>query len=465
MMNLFENLQKMSENVTKLSNKDLIKTYANKLSDEEKEEYDVKNILTNIDSLADDDNEIEDLAIAIQDNLLDDNVNIKPATDGTSDWFIYNESVLKEYKSDINNKDELWNELLRYTDNEEYVSFNDLFNCFPTDDLRDLYDYLSSEYEDEEIAPYEGTLNTNTDIWNAMTKLLLPEESEQVSFNDLFNCFSIDQLKTLYDFMSSEYFDVDDYDEEFESKQLTESHDIINDRKRMEYVVDVVNSLDKYLNNVDEISESLSNKITKLYNMCSFLESIDEIKESTSGIGGAYTTKAIDICPDKNKLKESTKDDYLIKINSEKSNVELVNILHKVRANKGLSTDDRKELEDKIRAKVKSIKTEAITEFYGKDFSDDEIKDLVDKYKKQSDDIYLNVESFNFEGKTYYTVSEGKQIVFEGKECIVYLTVDDELNRYLSYFEYTLFDDGDAESGPQDLQVEIAKEPFKVIAV
>ncbi len=296
MMNLFENLQNMNENVLKLSNKELIKKYVNKLSDEEQEEYGVKNILANFDSLSEDDNVIEDLAIIIQDTLLDNEVDIEPATDGSSNWYIYNESVLKEYKSNIN-KDELWNEMLRYTDDNPHVSFNDLFNCYSINDLQDLYDYLSSEYEDEETTPYEGKLNSTNDMWDAMNKLYLPED-QYVKFEDLFNCYSFDKLKELYDFMSSEYFDVDDYDEEFESKQLNESNNIADDRKRMEYIIDIVNSLDDHLNTVDEISESLSKKIAKLYKMCSFLESIDEIKESTSGIGGAYTTKAIDIKPE-----------------------------------------------------------------------------------------------------------------------------------------------------------------------
>ena len=47
---------------------------------------------------------------------------------------------LKEYKSNINNKTELWHEMFRYTD-EPFVLFKDLFNCYSIDDLQDLYDY------------------------------------------------------------------------------------------------------------------------------------------------------------------------------------------------------------------------------------------------------------------------------------------------------------------------------------
>lgn len=297
MMNLFENLQNIKENVTKLSNKELIKKYVNKLSDEEKEEYDVKNILTNLNSLSEDDNNVEDLAIAIQDVLLDNDVEIEPANDGTSDWFIYNESLLKEYKLNITTSDELWNEMKRYTD-EAYVSFNDLFNCFPIDDLQDLYDFLSSEYEDEELTPYKGKLNNTNDLWNEMSKLL---DDEKVSFTNLFNCFSFDKLKDLYDFLSSEYSDVDDYDEEFESKQLIESDDDLSDedliriRKMADHIEEYAKTLNSYVNKYDNIMSSIVRKIKKLY---SSMPDISEIKESTSGISGAYTTKSIDIKPE-----------------------------------------------------------------------------------------------------------------------------------------------------------------------
>lgn len=211
--------------------------------------------------------------------------------------------LLKEGEPNINHKginyrDYLYNAMQKYTNEETYVSFNDLFNCYSLNELQDLYDYLSSEYEDKEIgSSYRNKLNDSNDMWDAMNELMLPKEQE-VSYNDLFNCFSLTKLQKLYNYLSDEYSNIDDYDEEFENKQLNESNNIVDDRKRIKYIVDIVNSLDNHLNTVDEISDSLSKKITKLYNMCSFLECIDEIKESTSGIGGAYTTKSIDIKPE-----------------------------------------------------------------------------------------------------------------------------------------------------------------------
>lgn len=378
MMNLFENLQNMKENVLKLSNKELIKKYVNKLSDEEREEYGVKNILANFNSLSEDDNVIEDLAIAIQDVLLDNEVDIEPATDGTSNWFIYNESVLKEYKSNINNKIELWHEMFRYTD-EPFVLFKDLFNCYSINDLQDLYDYLSSEYKDEEFTSYKGKLNSINELWDEMNKLV---PNEKVAFNDLFNCYSLNKLKELYDFLSSEYFDIDDLEEStkleeastnksgytlnfgawrtgngmsFGSKNelisflrsnyidletvITYCENVTNDFKNSMHKID--NSFIKdrdtqkkffdrgYVKIVDvkndDLEESIKleklsvgNKLQAIFDKFDnnakligfMLQFIDEdiiekmyneivsVEESTSGIGGAYTTKAIDIKPE-----------------------------------------------------------------------------------------------------------------------------------------------------------------------
>ena len=280
-MNLFENLQNMKENVVKLSNKELIKKYVNKLSDEEKEDFNVKNILSNLNFLSEDDNVIEELAIAIQDVLLDDNISIEPANDGTSCWFIYNESkTLKEYNSNINNKDQLYIEMLRYTE-EPLVSFNDLFNCYSIDDLQDLYDYLSSEYEDDELPVYRGKINNKDEMWRAMNELILPNE-QQIGFDDLFNCYSFDKLKDLYDYLSSVYSEVDDLEESVKLEKLSIGN-------KLQAVFDKFDSNIKLVGFMLQFIDE--DTIEKMYN------EIASVEEATSGIGGAYTTKAIDMIP------------------------------------------------------------------------------------------------------------------------------------------------------------------------
>ena len=138
---------------------------------------------------------------------------------------------------------------------------------------------------------------------------------------------------------------------------------------------------------------------------------------------------------------------------------------------KKINNEDKKELEDMIRNKVRSIKTEAITEFYGKEWTDEEIKKAVDVAKENPDAVgYIDPDEcaspFTYNGTTYYTIGEGKEIAFDGKECVVFLTVDEELNRYLSYFEVSYEDEGDGESGPQELTMTFASDvPYKVVEV
>lgn len=287
---------------------------------------------------------------------------------------------LKEYNSNINNKDQLYIEMLRYTE-EPLVSFNDLFNCYSIDDLQDLYDYLSSEYEDDEFPIYRGKINNKDEMWHAMNELILPNE-QQIGFDDLFNCYSLDKLKKLYDYLSSEYSDIDDLEEStkleeagtnkngytlnfgawrtgngisFASKNelvsflrsnyidletvITYYENVTNDFKNSMHKVDNSFIKDKdakkkffdrgYVKIVDvkndDLEESvkleklsIGNKLQAIFDKFDnnakligfMLQFIDEdiiekmyneivsVEESTSGIGGAYTTKAIDIKPE-----------------------------------------------------------------------------------------------------------------------------------------------------------------------
>lgn len=227
---------------------------------------------------------------------------------------------------------------------------------------------------------------------------------------------------------------------------------------------------DKFNSNIKLVKFMLrfidEDTIEKMYN------EIAGVEEATSGIGGAYTTKSIDILPTGvKKVNENLYDEYLERVMDEKSNVELVNILHEIRDNKELKSEDKKKLEDKIRTKVRTIKTEAVTEFYGKEWSDEEIQKLIDVTKKYPE-IVGNIDPseyadpFNYQGKEYYTIGEGKEIEFDGKYCVVFLTVDEELNRYLSYFEVSYADEGDGESGPQELTMNFASDvPYKLVAI
>ena len=184
---------------------------------------------------------------------------------------------LKEYKSNINNKTELWHEMFRYTD-EPFVLFKDLFNCYSIDDLQDLYDYLSSEYEDEEFVPYKGKLNSIDELWDEMNKLV---PNEKVAFNDLFNCYSLDKLKDLYDFLSSEYSDIDDLDEATSGigagSYTTKSIDLLPRKVYYNSIKESTNNL-KLANMVNKIRKD--NKLAESHKV--YLEGLIKHKLKTS---------------------------------------------------------------------------------------------------------------------------------------------------------------------------------------
>lgn len=172
-----------------------------------------------------------------------------------------NLQLIKEYNSNINSKNQLYDEMLKYTE-EPLVSFNDLFNCYSTYDLIDLYDYLYSEYEideDDENPIYKSKINSKSEVWDAINELILPYE-HHVSFNDLFHCYSIDKLKELYDYLSSEYEIDEDDDDLYE-------YYIRNTNRYLDEDFDVIDTNQKYTSAKTSINSS---KLPAIFKMVSF---------------------------------------------------------------------------------------------------------------------------------------------------------------------------------------------------
>lgn len=420
-------------------------------------------------------------------------------------WCRFEADLEYDYEKKYRDWDEALNDLYDAcgSPNTESIALEKVFTFFSNSDLEEFWNWVEMEYglDDEEFveskkveegATVKSSYTVNFGHWLGSKSFASKQElvsflrshyvelSTKIIYNedvtDKFkNCtYRVNRTDIENDEANKELFnkgyvaikDVKENNVE-ESVELKESH--ITSTKLLQEIIDNFDNPKEFLGFLIKfLDDSI---IERMY-----VDLFGDLEEATSGIGaGAYTTKAIDMIPGGIKkpkeIKESTKDDYISKIDKETSNVELVNILHKVRANKGLSVDDRKELEDKIRNKVRSIKTEAITEFYGKEWSDEEIQKLIDFTKKNPDaagyaDPSEHADPFNYNGKTYYTIGEGKEIIFDGKDCVVFLTVDEELNRHLSYFEVSYSDDGDGESGPQELTMNFASEvPYKVVEV
>lgn len=217
-------------------------------------------------------------------------------------------SLMNEYKSDIDDKNMLYNEISKYVENLS-VSFNDLFNCFSLDELQELYDYLYSEYETYDSSLYMEIENKE-DMRNALDKLLLPNK-KQIELDDLFNCYSVDKLKKLYDYLSSEYGDYDIADKNIYFENDTENYNSNEDD------FSVTDTNQKYTSANTSINSS---KLPAIFKMVSF-------KPDTINLdygGGKFDNAADELI--KNDVTNLVYDPYN---RSSEHNSQVINILRK----------------------------------------------------------------------------------------------------------------------------------------
>ena len=302
--------------------------------------------------------------------------------------------------------EKLYSNFIKFTDDDNCISLKDIFNCFSIDTIQDLYDYVSSEYEED--YNYRGKINDNSEMWEAMVEMLT---YEKVKLDDLFNCYSIDKLNELYLFLQSEY---DDYDgEELESTKL-ESMDGKQVIPKIEYIQDALEDLEKYVNKNGAIPDELAGHLENMYRLADTIyENIELMKEATSGIGGAYTTKAIDIPP--------------------------------VGSKKDPLNEDMDDIDGKV-------------EWYS-EFSEEEAKEKVEYTKNADeetcmfDDNCLMTEEQD--GKEYFIVNypDGRSCV--AQKYIVLSAYDEDYNKYLLYYHMGNVYDGDAETGMVTPEIEI----------
>ena len=331
-------------------------------------------------------------------------VKILKAIDNFEEWCMTR--TTKNIKIESISKDTLWTNFNRHYNG--FIPLKDLTNYFSLDQFGEFIQWCRKEADLD--YDYEKRYSDWSEIYQEIYDIWFSEDVESISVENVFNFFTTSDLEEFWNWVEREY-------------------DLVE----------------------------------------------DDLEESTSGIGaGAYTTKAIDMIPTGvkkiKKVNESLYDEYLERVMDEKNNVELVNLLNEIKSNKELKAEDKRKLEDEIRTKVRTIKTEAITEFYGKEWSDEEIQKMIDEVKENPGIEFVAdpdeiAHPLNYNGKDYWLIGEEKQIVFDGKDCVVVLTVDDDLKRYLTYFEYTLYDDGDGESGPQELRMDVSNVPYKIVAI
>ena len=342
-------------------------------------------------------------------------LKILRAIDAFDEWCMTR--TPKNVKVESLSNNELWNKFSNIYNG--FIAIRDLVNYFDLDKFGEFVQWCRKEAD----LDYDYEIRYSN--WNRALKDLdeATGVAESISMTNIFNFFSTDELDEFWKWVVKEY-DIDDgeLEESIKLEEFTSRQTMIQELKDYNPDKEVL---------VDYIFSQLSDDIIKnLYNEFIEYMEFEPVEEATSGIGaGAYTTHAIDMIP--------------------------VGI---------------KNIKNKINSQTKKIKTESVIEFYGKEWSDEEIQKLVDFTKENPNapgfvDPSKCATPFNYNNKTYYTVGEGEQITFDGKECMVFLTVDDELKKYLSYFEYSLYDDGDGENGPQELKMNISDVAYKVIEI
>lgn len=195
-------------------------------------------------------------------------------------------------------------------------------------------------------------------------------------------------------------------DEELEESAKLEKLSIGN---KLQTVIDAFDSAIKLVSFMVQFIDE--DTIEKMYNK------IAGVEEATSGIGGAYTTKAIDLKP-----------------TSAISNVKKID--------------------------------EKIIKVWDEHFDSEEIKKKVDEIKEHPEDVEMGQYFVvKHEDKTYYVIDDDyKYVTLDGVDTAISVASDDEYNIYALYFKYKYVDysDGDAENGMTAPDIEVESSPYKI---
>lgn len=412
-----------------------------------------------------------------------------------------------KYNSNVTTTSELYSKIQKLLRDalldEDNISLNDLFNCYSINDLLDLYDFLSSEYD---VEKYNSNINSKSQLWNEFKKLLLddlqePENREKVSLDEICNCFSFEKIKELYDYLSSEYQDNWDKDDE----DLEEATSGIGGAYTTQAIDIAPKAFNKILKTTKEnlkFDSQVDYNTLSDYNIEFFENGAGDYKvitpdgdkldidielshddkyfvslpsEDVRSVNRDLTTAIIDVInklynfpinEGLKKINENLYDEYLERIMDEKNNSNLVKLLNEIKDNKGLKDDDKRKLKKEIKDKFKTLKIEAVTKFYDKEFNDDVIKDKIEFTKSHPQEFMAlkYADPLEYEGITYYIISEGKEINYNDNLCEVYLLADENLNKYLGYFKVIIQELGDAENGPH-IEKDVSDVPYKIVSI
>ena len=281
-----------------------------------------------------------------------------------------------------------------------FIPLIDLTNYFSLDQFGEFIQWcrkeadLSYDYE-KKYFDWSEIYQELSDIWNS-------ENVESISVENVFNFFTTSDLEEFWEWVEKEYdLNEDDLEESIKLENLSIGNKLQTVFDKFDSNIKLVGFMLKY---VDE------DTIEKMYN------EIAGVEEATSGIGGAYTTKAIDILP---------------------------------------ST---------LNVRGKKYKTESVFKMWDEEFDEDEIaKDI--KHTKENEDSQFALASVKYQDDVIYLVNDGEFSLIDDKDCMLYLGYNENMDKFLVYFEIKNIEvTSYPEDGPDadDFSYELNEIPYKV---
>lgn len=284
-----------------------------------------------------------------------------------------------------------------------FIPIQDLVNYFSLDQFGEFIQWCKREadmdYDDEK---------KYTDWNEAMKDLDMAtglDDTDSISLENIFNFFSQSDLEELWNWVEKEYdLDNEELDESIKLEKLSIGNKLQTVFDKFDSNIKLVGFMLKY------IDEDI---IEKMYN------DIVGVEEATSGIGGAYTTKAIDILPSTLNVRD------------------------------------------------KKYKTESVFKMWDEEFDEDKIaKDI--KYTKENKDSQFALMTVKYQDEDIYLVNDGEFSLIDDKDCMLYLGYNENMDKFLVYFEIKNIEvTSYPEDGPDadEFDYEINEIPYKITRI
>lgn len=220
----------------------------------------------------------------------------------------------KKIKTESSINDKLWykfNELFK-----GFIPLKDLTNYFSLDQFGEFVQWARKEADMD--YDYDKRYRNWDEVFKDLYDVTGSENTDSISIENIFNFFTTADLEDFWEWIEKEY-DLDD--EMYESKNVkTEAVSTEDAYRRIEYIRDALDTLESFVNKESSIPDNVGNILKQIYYLVDYIyEYTDTMKEATSSIGGAYTTKAIDMIPTGvKKVNENLYDEYLERVMDEK---------------------------------------------------------------------------------------------------------------------------------------------------